>query len=140
MKIVLDTNVWLSAVFWSGEAEKIIESREKFEILISEDILKEITEVLDKETKFQKFIEDRKQKIEELIRTILSISTLTSTLSKVDIIKHKKDNIILELALDGEADYIISYNKHILDLIEFKGIRILSPGDFLKLIKTFNLS
>ena len=100
----------------------------------------EITEVLDKETKFQKFIEDRKQKIEELIRTILSISTLTSTLSKVDIIKHKKDNIILELALDGEADYIISYNKHILDLIEFKGIRILSPGDFLKLIKTFNLS
>lgn len=140
MKIVLDTNVWLSAVFWSGEAEKIIESREKFEILISEDILKEITEVLDKETKFQKFIEDRKQKIEELIRTILSISTLTSTLSKVDIIKHKKDNIILELALDGKADYIISYNKHILDLIEFKGIRILSPGDFLKLIKTFNLS
>ena len=134
MKIVLDTNVWLSAIFWEGEADKIIESKGKFEILISEDIIKEIIEVLNKEAKFQKFIEDRKQKIEDLLRTILSISTLISPSTHLNIIKHKEDNIILELALDGEADYIVSYNKHILDLIEFKGIRILAPGDFLKLI------
>ena len=58
MKVVLDTNVWLSGIFWDGEASKIIEKAEKnnIQILISEDILSEIVNVLNKESKFQKYI------------------------------------------------------------------------------------
>ena len=76
MKITLDTNVWLSAIFWEGEANKLIEKAEQnnFEIIITKEILSEIIEVLNRESKFQKFIEDRKQNIEELTRTILSIA------------------------------------------------------------------
>ena len=138
MKVVLDTNVWLSAVFWEGEANKIIEKvskkeREKFEIIISREIISEIIEVLNKEAKFQKFIENRKQSIEELIRTILSITTLIETKTKIELIKeHPKDNIILEIAFDGKVDYIVSYDKHILNLLEFRGIKITSPTEFLK--------
>lgn len=137
MRVVLDTNVWLSAIFWEGEASKIIEvcEKNKAEIIITEDILSEIIDVLNKESKFQKFIEDRKQKVEDLVRTILSIANLIETESKLDLIKeHPKDNIILEAALDGKADYIISYDKHILNMIEFREIKILKPGEFLKLI------
>lgn len=137
MRVVLDTNVWLSAIFWEGEASKIIEVCEKNKagIIITEDILSEIIDVLNKESKFQKFIEDRKQKVEDLVRTILSIANLIETESKLDLIKeHPKDNIILEAALDGKADYIISYDKHILNMIEFREIKILKPGEFLKLI------
>lgn len=138
MKAVLDTNVWLSAVFWEGEASRIIEKTEskKIKILISEDILSEIIEVLNKEAKFSTYLKNRKQDIEDLIRTILSMSILSATKTKLNIIKkHPKDNIILELALDANADYIVSYNKHLLDLVEFEGIRILSPGDFLKILE-----
>ena len=62
MRAVIDANIWLSAIFWKGEANKIIELaiNKKFEIIITSDILTEITEVLNKETKFQKFIENRK--------------------------------------------------------------------------------
>lgn len=137
MKVVLDTNIWLSSIFWKGAANKIIEKliTKKIGVIVSEDILSEIIEVLNKGKKFQKFIEDRKQKIEDLIRTILSFSTLTEIKSKFELIKeHPKDNIILEAAYDSKADYIISYDKHILNMIEFRGIKILEPKEFLKML------
>lgn len=135
MRVLLDTNVWLSAVFWEGEASRIIELAEKrkFEIIISKDIILEIIDVLHKEAKFHEFMQGRKQNIEELIKTILSISSLIYTKTKVDIIKeHPADNIILEAAIAGKADYIISYDKHILNLLEFRGIRVIEPTEFLK--------
>ena len=137
MKLVLDTNVWLSGIFWEGEASKIIEKTEKknIQILISENILSEIVNVLNKESKFQKYILNLKLNIEEILRTILSISDLIETKTKLDLIKaDPKDNIILEVALDGKAEYIISYDNHLLNMIEFRGIKIISPGEFLKII------
>lgn len=136
MKVVLDTNVWLSGIFWDGEASKIIEnSKNKYEIIISEDVLLEIITVLNRESKFQKFILNLKSTVEDIIRTILSISTLIQTTTTLDIIKSDpKDNIILEAALDGKAEYIVSYDNHLLNMIEFREIRIIKPDKFLTLI------
>jgi putative PIN family toxin of toxin-antitoxin system len=136
MKVVLDTNVWLSGIFWDGEASKIIEKAEKkdIQIIISEDILSEIANILNRESKFQKYILNLKLSIEDLLRTILSISTLIETKSELDIIKaDPKDNIILEAALDGKVECIISYDNHLLNMIEFRSIKIRSPGEFLKI-------
>ncbi|PIN94241.1 putative toxin-antitoxin system toxin component, PIN family, partial [Candidatus Pacearchaeota archaeon CG10_big_fil_rev_8_21_14_0_10_31_9] len=97
MKLVLDTNVWLSGIFWEGEASKIIEKAEKknIQILISENILSEIVDVLNKESKFKKYILNLKLSIEEILRAVLSISNLIETKAKLDIIKaDPKDNII----------------------------------------------
>lgn len=138
MKVVLDTNVWLSALFWEGEADNIIEEAEKnkFKIIITREILLEIVKVIESEAKFQKFIKDRKQSIEKLTRTILHIADIIETSSKINLIKkHIQDNIVLEAAFDGKANYIVSYDRHILDLVEFKNIRILSPTDFIKMRK-----
>ncbi len=135
MKIVLDTNVWLSGIFWDGEASKILEKAEKkdIQIIISEDILSEIIKVLNRESKFQKYILNLRLSIEDLLRTILSISTLIETKTKLDIIKaDPKDNIILEAALEGKVGYIISYDNHLLNMIEFRNIKIISPEEFLK--------
>ncbi|MCX6750342.1 MAG: hypothetical protein NTZ83_02710 [Candidatus Pacearchaeota archaeon] len=69
-----------------------------------------------------------------MLRTILSISTLIVTKSELDIIKaDPKDNIILEAALDGKVEYIVSYDNHLLNMIEFRSIKIISPGEFLKI-------
>ncbi len=54
---------------------------------------------------------------------------------KLDVIKaDPKDNIILECAVAGNADYIVSGDKHLLDLKEFSGIKILKPAEFLRKI------
>ncbi|MBI2630297.1 putative toxin-antitoxin system toxin component, PIN family [Candidatus Pacearchaeota archaeon] len=136
MRAVFDTNIWLSALFWEGEANNLIETavKKKINIIISEDILAEIIEVLNREEKFQKFIEDRKESIESLIQTILSFSELIKTSIKIDLIKeHPKDNIILEAAVEGKSDYIISYDNHILNMLEFREIKILSPKEFMSI-------
>lgn len=136
MKIVLDTNVWLSGIFWEGEASKIIEKAEKKEvqIIISEDILSEIIKVLNRESKFQKYILNLKLNIEDLLRTILSISTLIETKVRLEVIKvDPKDNMVLETAIGGKVEYIISYDNHLLNMIEFRGIKIITPGEFLKI-------
>ncbi len=136
MRIVLDTNVWLSAIFWDGEASKILEKGENkdVQIIISEDILSEIITVLNRESKFQKHILNLRLGIEDLLRTILSISTLIETKTKLDIIKaDPKDNIILEAAIEGKVECLISYDNHLLNMIEFRNIKIIRPGEFLKL-------
>ena len=45
------------------------------------------------------------------------------------------DNKVLECAKDGKADYIITSDNHLLRLKEFEGIKIVSPGEFLKIQK-----
>ncbi|HOW37261.1 MAG TPA: putative toxin-antitoxin system toxin component, PIN family [Candidatus Pacearchaeota archaeon] len=137
MRVVLDTNVWLSGIFWEGEASKILEKAEKkgLQVIISEEILSEIIMVLNRESKFQKYILDLRLSIEELLRTVLSISALIETKTKLNVIKSDpKDNIILEAAIDGKATCIVSYDNHLLNMIEFRNIKIVSPKEFLKLL------
>lgn len=134
MRIILDTNIWLSAIFWSGEANKLINiiKVKKLELIITKKILSEIIDVLNKESKFQKFIRDRNLVIKDLIRTILYTSKLIISNSELNIIKeHSSDNKILESAVDGKVDYLISYDNHLLKLKEYKNIKIITPQEFL---------
>ena len=134
MKVVLDTNIWLSAIVWRGEATKIIEAglNKKIKIIISQEILSEIIYVLS-QAKFKDFID--KEKIEDLIKVILSIAELIETKTRVDIIKEDpKDNIILEAAVDGKVDFIVSYDKHLRNMLQYNKIKIIIPTDFLKMI------
>ena len=138
MKVVLDTNVWLSGTFWKGEAYKLIRTieKKKIEVIITKKILLEIVEILNREAKFQKFVKKRKIAIEELLRTITSISKLVVSRSKLSIVnEHPSDNKILESAVDGKANYVVSYDNHLLSLKKYKDIRILNPTDFIKEIK-----
>ena len=134
MKLVFDTNIWLSALFWEGDASRLIDlaSAGKFKILISNDILLEIDKVLIREDKFQKFLVERDKSKEDFFKAVLALSIIVDVKTKLDVIKEDpSDNMILELGFDGQADYIISYNKHLLKLKEFERIKILTPEEFL---------
>ena len=133
---VLDTNVWLSGIFWKGNPSKIIQLGEtgKIEIVITKPILEEILEILKRESKFQRFLGDRRIVMEDLIRKILSISKFVETKSHIELIeKDPDDNKILEAAVESKADYIISGDAHLLDIKSFGETKILSPKQFLDL-------
>jgi len=72
----------------------------------------------------------------QYVLTELYVQTPTQ---RVDVIKEKEDDDrILECALEGKAQYVISGDKrHLLPLKEYQGIRILPPTEFLKVI-SFN--
>ncbi len=130
-KIVLDTNIYISAFGWYGAPRTVFERifDKEFELITSFDLLFELERVLN----YPKFnlTETQKQRFLELIA---EIATLLETRLGIDAIKNDPtDNRILECALEGNAGYIITGDEHLLKLKNFRGIKILSPEEFLRM-------
>lgn len=128
MRIVLDTNVFISGIFWEGNyCSKIIElwKNGSFELVTSPEILQELLEVL------QSFkIQLEPELIELWKNMILSNSIIVIPYNKFELIKNDlDDNKFLEAAFCGKADLIISQDKHLLKLKEFNQIKILKPEE-----------
>jgi putative PIN family toxin of toxin-antitoxin system len=131
VKAAVDTNVLVSATLFGGNPEKILDSaREgKIELIISEEVLKEFEEVLKRKFGFSLDM------AELTASDIKEISSLVIPTQKVDVVKEKEaDNRILECGVEGKANYIVSGDKHLLTLKEYKGMKILSPAQFLRIV------
>lgn len=132
MIVVLDTNILISAIFWRGLPYKVVLNalKKKYSLCLSTEILNEFEEKLS--LKF-KFPED---KIKNHIEILMEYGEIVEPIVKVDVIKEDSDdNRILECALSCNADYIISGDKHLLRLKQFKGIKIVTAKKFLEVIK-----
>ncbi|MBN2014435.1 MAG: putative toxin-antitoxin system toxin component, PIN family [Candidatus Altiarchaeota archaeon] len=132
IKAVLDTNIHISAfIKYGGKEWRILEKAVNQEITLStsEDLLDEFRKVMIK----PKFRYNTNQ-INEMIHLLLAISHLTTPEKKITAIKEDPaDNKILECAKAGKADYIVSGDKHLLNLKEYDGIKILTSTEFLKI-------
>jgi len=132
IKVVIDTNVFVSAILFDGELDKLINlwKRKKFTFLLSKEILEEYIKVLS----YKKF-----ELSDKIIKRIIYEELLPYTKNikvkkRINIIKKDpSDNIFLECALEGRANYIISGDKHLLQLKQYKSIKIISFHEFIKL-------
>ena len=132
IKVCLDSNIWISAFIFSGKPAKILDSvvEKKFISATSPQIIAEVGNVLGK--KFKQHEKDIKKEL----KVIHDISELVVPKKKIKVLKYLPDNKILEAALEGKVDYIVTGdNKHLLPLKEFKGIPILTPTQFLARLK-----
>ena len=130
MKVVLDTNVFVSGIFWTGSSNKIIISwkQGKFILITSLDTISEIKKVL-RDFKI-KLPEDM---IKEWVDLIIKNSIIVHLKEKMDIVKDDpKDNMFVEAAIAGNADYIVSQDRHLLKLKEVRGIKIITPEEFIR--------
>ena len=130
-KVVLDTNILISAFGWTGSPKLIFEEvlDGKLELIISDKQLEELKRVLDY-SKFN-FNEDEKNKF---INLIINVSTIIKLNKIFNIVKEDPDdNIILTSAYLANADFIITGDEHLLKLNKFKNVNILSANDFLSL-------
>jgi len=126
MRLVLDTNILISALFWDGNERKLLRlcRKGKHQLIISPQILDELSRVL-----LDKF-NLPSEKLKEYREEILLMSELALPVGDVDIIKHDPtDNMILETAQIGKADRIITGDKHLLKLNKFEGIKITKSID-----------
>lgn len=129
-KVVLDTNVFVSALGWRSASREIFNEciQGKLELFISIEIFDEIKRVLN----YPKFKFSRME-IDEFLDQILEVGSLVETEVKVEIIKDDpSDNKFLECAIAVGADYLISRAPHVLKIKEFEGIKITSPEVFRK--------
>jgi len=128
MRIVLDTNVFISGIFFAGPPYQILKAwREgRVQLLVSPSILDEYQRI-GAELALQFRDVDLKAFLDLL--TLQAEIVLAPTLPPV-IRDDPSDDKFLEAAAAGNASYIISGDKHLLTLSEFQGIQILKPRDF----------
>ncbi len=128
-KVILDTNVLISAIVFGGKPRHILESiiRGKVGLAVSESILKEVKAVLSGR-KFRY----PPQIVHAVLTEISSMSELVDPRVRVNKIKKDPDdNRVLECAVESRADFIVSGDMHLLELGSFKGISIMNPADFI---------
>ena len=133
IKVVLDSNVLISSLFWKGPSRHIVDLAiaNKIDAITSTDILAEIESVL-----YEDFPGVLYERIEEIIRDILSYSRLVvSRKITVKELRDVKDTKIIACAMSGEANYIVTGDKDLLVLKEYKSIKIVTPNAFLHLLK-----
>lgn len=137
IRAVLDANVLVSAeIKLEGNSRQIVNRSVEFEWLTSEYILAELRRVLNRrhiQTKYRKQATVEAQNhYMTLIRERATIITVTSELDAVS--KDIKDNPVLACAVDGKASYIVTGDNHLLGMVEFQGIKIVTPTSFLEIL------
>ncbi len=138
-RIVLDTNVLVSGTYWTGASFKILQLADvgKLTVVLSQDIINEYLRILQSNEILDKATEEQHHAADAATRKLLTSALLVEPAEKINIVKaDPDDDKFIEAALAGKAQYIISQDKHLLDLKEYKSIRILTPGEFLTLAKT----
>ena len=125
---VLDTNIYISATFWSGKPYLVIQKAVNQEIItfISQSIIAELRRVLSRDFSIQK------EDIDDVIESVLFFTHSIKPKEAVSVIKEDpSDNRILECALACKAEFIVTHDKHLLKLKKYKGIKIITAKEFL---------
>lgn len=128
-RIVLDTNIIISAFFWNGHPRTIYDliRERKIIMLVSSNMESELIRVLG----YSRFRLTPKE-ILPFIKNLRNNAEYVKTISKISVITaDHTDNIFLDCAVDGKADCIVSGDRHMLDLGIYNGIQILRAKDFL---------
>jgi uncharacterized protein len=138
MRVVLDANQYISAVLkpLSKTAQAVLAALKKRVVLLaSEPILEEIERVLSY-PRLKKVHQFTAQEIAQYIQDIREAATLTPGKLKIEAVKtDPADDKYLVCAVEGGADCIVSGDHHLRDLDGFRGIRIVDPAAFLRMLE-----
>lgn len=130
MKIVLDTNVFISGVFWSGSPHKVLMlwAENKINLLITKKILTEYLRILRK-------IDHTGDIAKKWGAFILENSLIIEDKELVRICRDPEDNKFLNCAIIGGANYLVSGDDDLLSLKIIGSTEIINSTQFLKRYK-----
>lgn len=130
MKIILDTNVLISGIFFKGPPYQILKlwRENRLELIASEEIFEEYTLVCERlHAKYPNI------NIREII-DLIAINAYFYQQVEINtpITLDPDDDKFIKCALAGDVNIIISGDKHLLDVNGYQGIEVISPSGFIK--------
>jgi len=134
LKAVFDTNILVSAWFWEGNESKLMESVEEGFIhgYSSKQLIEELCRILG----YPKFNLSQDE-VESIRSYYLLLFRIVSPMQAVNImLEDPSDNMVLECALEAEAEYIVSGDHHLLNVGEFRGLKIVTAAELLNILST----
>ena len=130
MRVVLDTNIYISALALPGSiAEEALQRAafKRYDLLTSPAILAELANVLTR-----KFKIGEASRALEACREMAELAVVVRPTRRIDILQDKPDNRLLECAVAGHADRLVTGDKHLLKLKHYEDVLIVRLADFLK--------
>lgn len=135
-RVVVDTNVVISAFLWGGFPRTLLTNSVETGVILltSEEILRELEFTLHKD-KLQKQLVLSGKTIPQIYAEFVRITKLIDP-SPVpeNIVRDKKDRMVLAAAVGGKAEYLVSGDKDLTSLKRYQGITIVNPMEFLAIL------
>ncbi len=130
MRSVFDNNVLVSAALLAGVPRQAFDKLlDNGTFLVSVPVLLELAEVLNRE-KFDKYVtHDERMRF---MVGFLKVAEMIETGETITICRDPKDDKLLELAVGGNADCLVTGDKDLLVLNPFRGVEIITPREFLE--------
>ena len=129
MKVVIDSNLFISSIF-GKITSKLVQDivLKKFELVTSQKQIQEICGVL-RRPKFQNKISEKQ--INELEQIIIKHGIIVDTPGIIFDCRDPKDNFILEMAVNGKANIIVTGDSDLLELNPYREIKIIKFSEFI---------
>ena len=130
MKIVVDTNVVISAVFFGGKPRKIIKAIADGTLIAyaTPAIIEEYLEIVNE------MINRKQGKLNStILMPLIEKIIVSQPLSSIKICRDPDDDKFIECAVAAKAMYIVSGDKDLLDIAEYQDIKIVTASEFCQL-------
>ena len=130
MRVVIDTNVLISAIFWTGKPKHLLNQVRlgKLTFLTSIALLAELKEILTRKDKpFKLSVVEA----EQVVAAMRDLAEIVEPRQRLSICQDEDDNRVLECALEGRAEWIITGDLHLLRLQSLQGVPIVTVAGFL---------
>ncbi|MDE2589521.1 MAG: putative toxin-antitoxin system toxin component, PIN family, partial [Patescibacteria group bacterium] len=130
IKVVLDTNILISALGFGGKPREIfyLVLEKRIKAVSSPILLAEFDDVVSK--KFPSL----SRELDQIHRKFKKNISIVNPEIEVHILQDEPDNRVLEAAVEGNCKYIITGDKGLLEINKFKKISIVTPIEFLSFI------
>ena len=132
-RVVIDTNLWISFLI-TKDFKKLDERirTKSIRVMFSLELIEEFLTVVNR-PKFRKYF--TKSDIEKLMDLFDVYGEIVEVKSNIDLCRDKKDDFLLALAKDAQADFLVTGDKDLLELKVFESTKIVAVTDYLKKIK-----
>lgn len=131
---VLDTNALISRLLLpTGVAARAVDhALDRGVVLVSEETMNELAEVISR-PKFDRYLSVAERV--QFLRLFGGVARMVNITHRVAACRDPKDDKFLHVALNGEAEAIVTGDQDLLVLHPFHGISILSPADFVVMVQ-----
>ncbi len=128
MKVVIDTNVVASGIFFGGNPQRLLQYaiKKDFDVFVSDEIVAEYTEIIQR---LAEKYPDRPQRLP--LEPFISSCKFVSPKRKVTACRDPDDNKFIECALESKCLYVVSGDDDLLSVKNYEGIEIITTAEFL---------
>lgn len=135
MRLVLDTNVVVSALLWGGPPQRLLQAARENRVTLftSMPLLAELTDILGRR-KFEKKIEASTLSIDQIVDRYGELTSIVRPMPLSGIAPDPDDDVVIGTALAAKAGWIVTGDQPLLSVAMYQGVYVVSVSEAVRTI------